>query len=57
VREFGPELHRLLDDMLETMRKAPGVGLAGPQVGVGQRISVIEYPDDEDDPRKHDARL
>jgi peptide deformylase len=50
VREFGPELHRLLDDMLETMRKAPGVGLAGPQVGVGQRISVIEYPDDEDDP-------
>ncbi len=50
VREFGPELHRLLDDMLETMRKAPGVGLAAPQVGIGQRISVIEYPDDEDDP-------
>ena len=50
VREFGPELHRLLDDMLETMRQAPGVGLAAPQVGVGQRITVVEYPDDEDDP-------
>lgn len=36
--------------MLETMRKAPGVGLAAPQVGLGQRITVIEYPDDEDDP-------
>ena len=50
VREFGPVLHQLLDDMLETMRKAPGVGLAAPQVGVGQRITVIEYPDDEEDP-------
>jgi len=50
VREFGPELHRLLDDMLETMRQAPGVGLAAPQIGVGQRITVVEYPDDEDDP-------
>lgn len=34
VREFGPELHALLDDMLETMRDAPGVGLAAPQIGV-----------------------
>ncbi len=50
VREFGPSLHQLLDDMLETMRKAPGVGLAAPQVGVSQRITVIEYPEDEDDP-------
>ncbi|MBW7881545.1 MAG: peptide deformylase [Caldilineaceae bacterium] len=50
VREFGPELHKLLDDMLETMREAPGVGLAAPQVGVSQRIAVIEYPEDEEDP-------
>lgn len=50
VREFGPELHRLLDDMLETMRQAPGVGLAAPQVGVGLRVAVVEYPEDEDDP-------
>jgi peptide deformylase len=50
VREFGPALHKLLDDMLETMRDAPGVGLAAPQVGVGLRVAVIEYPEDEEDP-------
>ncbi len=50
VREFGPALHRLLDDMLETMRDAPGVGLAAPQIGVGLRVTVIEYPEDEEDP-------
>ena len=50
VRTFGPELHGLLDDMLKTMREAPGVGLAAPQVGVAQRIAVIEYPIEEDDP-------
>lgn len=50
VREFGPKLHQLLDHMLETMREAPGVGLAAPQVGVDLRVAVIEYPDDEEDP-------
>jgi peptide deformylase len=50
VRDFGPTLHTLLDNMAETMRQASGVGLAAPQVGVGQRITVIEYPEDEDDP-------
>lgn len=50
VREFGPKLHQLLDHMLETMREAPGVGLAAPQVGIDLRVAVIEYPDDEEDP-------
>ncbi|MGL4647804.1 MAG: peptide deformylase, partial [Caldilineaceae bacterium] len=50
VREFGPSLHALLDDMLETVRAAPGVGLAAPQVGIPQRIAVIEYPADDEDP-------
>lgn len=50
VREFGPDLHQLLDDMVETMREAPGVGLAAPQIGISKRIAVIEYPEDEDDP-------
>ena len=48
VRDFGPRLHRLLDDMWETMRKAPGAGLAGPQVGVDQRVAVLEWPEDEE---------
>jgi peptide deformylase len=49
VRDFGPALHKLLDDMIDTMREAPGVGLAAPQVGVGLRATVVEYPEDEDD--------
>jgi peptide deformylase len=52
VREFGPGLHQLLDQMLETLRGAAGVGLAAPQIGLGQRIAVIEYPDDEDRPEE-----
>lgn len=38
-------LQRLIDDMIETMRDAPGVGLAAPQVGVSLRLVVIETPD------------
>jgi peptide deformylase len=37
---------RLIDDMIETMHAAPGVGLAAPQVGVSLRVVVIETPDD-----------
>ena len=50
VRDFGPVLHKLLDDMVETMREAQGVGLAAPQIGLRKRISVVEYPDDLEDP-------
>ena len=35
-------LQTLIDDMVETMRDAPGVGLAAPQIGVGQRVAVID---------------
>jgi peptide deformylase len=43
VQRIDRETRRLLDDMLETMRHAPGVGLAGPQVGVSARLIVVEY--------------
>ncbi len=43
VRSFTPRLQELIDDMIETMRAAPGVGLAAPQVGVSQRVIVVEY--------------
>ncbi len=49
VNDFGPELQTLIDDMVETMRQAPGVGLAAPQVNVSQRVIVVEYGDDEDE--------
>ncbi len=42
VTHFDASLHRLLDDLLETMRDAPGVGLAANQVGVPLRVAVIE---------------
>ncbi|NLE58123.1 MAG: peptide deformylase [Planctomycetes bacterium] len=49
VTRFGPELRQLIDDMVETMRSAPGVGLAAPQVNVSERIIVLELPADEEE--------
>ena len=40
VTVFDQSLQTLIDDMLETMRAAPGVGLAAPQVGVSDRLIV-----------------
>ncbi len=42
VDSFGKYLHELLDDLTDTMRHAPGVGLAAPQLGEAQRVCVIE---------------
>ena len=42
VTEFGPSLRKLADDMVETMVDAPGVGLAGPQVGLSLRLFVFD---------------
>ncbi len=42
VSQFDASLHRLLDDLLETMRDAPGIGLAANQVGVPLQVAVIE---------------
>ena len=46
VTQFDASLHRLLDDMLETMRDAPGIGLAANQVGVPLQVAVIELEDE-----------
>lgn len=42
IDEITPRITTLLDDMIDTMRSAEGVGLAGPQVGVARRIVVVE---------------
>jgi len=47
VGKIGREVRNLASDMIETMRSADGVGLAGPQVGIGKRIIVVQ--DIEDD--------
>lgn len=49
VKQFTPALKQLAEDMVETMRHHYGVGLAGPQIGVMQRIFVAEIPVPEDD--------
>jgi len=49
VTRFGPELKQLIDDMIETMRVAHGVGLAAPQVNASERVVVIELPADEEE--------
>lgn len=51
VEKVDDELRKFLDDMLETMYEAVGVGLAAPQVGVSQRIVVIDA--DRDDEGNH----
>ena len=52
VTEFNDELRTLIADMYDTMDKAPGVGLAATQVGVGLRVFVYDYADDEGNPRR-----
>lgn len=42
VSSFDEELRRLVDDMADTMYAAPGVGLAAPQVGVEQRLALVD---------------
>lgn len=45
VRRFDDRLHRMLDDMADTMYEYDGVGLAAPQIGVSKRIVVIDVGD------------
>jgi len=49
VTEFGLDLQTLIDDMVATMREAPGVGLAAPQIDVSQRVIVVEFGEEEDE--------
>jgi peptide deformylase len=51
VAEVDARIQRLVDDMLETMYEAQGVGLAATQVDVHERVIVIDVSDDRDDPR------
>ncbi len=53
VTEFDtPELHKLLDDMFESMYAAKGVGLAAPQIGIGRKIAVIDISNGEATPEE-----
>ena len=52
VIRFDSELQSLIDNMIETMREAKGVGLAAPQIGQPLRLAVIETPPDIDEDGK-----
>lgn len=51
VTQFGTALQRVVSDMFETMYKAPGIGLAAPQVNLAQRIVVIDISRECNEPR------
>ena len=50
VTRFDADLHRIVDDMLETMYAAPGIGLAATQIDVHQRLLVIDVSAESNDP-------
>jgi peptide deformylase len=53
VTEFDtPDLHKLLEDMFESMYAAKGVGLAAPQIGIGRKIAVIDVSNGENESDK-----
>ncbi len=48
ITSFDDDLSQLIDDMIETLHEAPGVGLAAPQVNVSQQLIIIEYNENEE---------
>jgi len=53
VARVDAEVRQLMDDMLETMYQAPGIGLAAPQVGVLQRVLVIDVAREGEPPQPY----
>jgi len=47
IKKIDESVQRLIDDMIDTMHAAPGVGLAAPQIGRSLRVVVIETPETE----------
>lgn len=47
VEKFDSKLHKLLDDMAETMHEANGAGLAAPQVAILRRICIVDVGDED----------
>jgi peptide deformylase len=51
VKQVDDEIRRLMDDMLETMYQAPGIGLAAPQVGKLKRVIVLDLAREGEEPQ------
>lgn len=50
IEKVTKDIQKLADDMIETMHSADGLGLAAPQVGISQRMFVVELPKDDNVP-------
>jgi peptide deformylase len=57
VTRIGGDIVQLVEDMAETMYGAPGVGLAAPQVGVGERVIVLDVREENEEPGKRLLKL
>jgi peptide deformylase len=57
VTSIDGAIASLVEDMAETMYAAPGIGLAAPQVGVGQRVLVLDVPREDEGPGKRLMKL
>jgi peptide deformylase len=57
VTEVDADVRKLINEMVESMREAPGVGLAAPQVGVSSRVIVVEFGDEEDEDENAPKKL
>jgi len=57
VTSFDDKFQTLVDDMVETMIDAPGVGLAAPQVAISQRLIVVRLPDTTEEDREEYGEL
>lgn len=51
IEQVDDDIRQLMDDMLETMYKAPGIGLAAPQIGVLKRVIVVDVAREGEDPQ------
>ncbi len=51
IERVGDDVHALLDDMLQTMYAAPGIGLAAVQIGVPRRLVVIDLAKEDEEPQ------
>lgn len=57
ITEFDRDLQTLVNDMVDTLRDAPGVGLAAPQIGVSSRLIVVEYGEEDDEKEEAPKKL
>jgi peptide deformylase len=57
INSFDESLHKLVEDMAETMYAAPGIGLAAPQIGESLKLIVVDTSKDKEGPKEYMAMV